>query len=75
MNNTSVLNKKSTITKQLQLYVWRFGIKRPDDEREVAYSHTVIASTEHEARSSLDDYICYFAGKRPASPEEVRQHQ
>lgn len=57
------------------LYVWRFGIKRTDDDREVMYPQTVIASTEHEARSSLDDYICYFAGKRPATPADVQHFQ
>ena len=64
-----------TQCKKHSLYVWRFGIKRADDDREIAFRQTVIAHTEHEARSSLDDYICYFAGKRPASPAEISTYQ
>lgn len=66
---------KMTQCKKQSLYVWRFGTTRIDDERETIKPQTVIARTEHEARSSLDDYICYFAGKRPASPAEISTYQ
>ncbi|PIJ43277.1 host cell division inhibitor Icd-like protein [Tatumella sp. OPLPL6] len=66
---------KMTQCKKQSLYVWRFGATRIDDKCDTITHQTVIARTEHEARSSLDDYICYFAGKRPASPAEISTYQ
>ncbi|WP_241576616.1 host cell division inhibitor Icd-like protein [Rosenbergiella collisarenosi] len=66
---------KMTQYKKQSLYVWRFGIKRADDDRNVIYPQYVVAPSEHEARSSLNDYICYFAGKRPATTADVQRLQ